>query len=466
MRIDKKNNDAERRILIGMIVDSIVLGRIAAKWQPRSFKSKWSNIVARWCLDYYERYNKAPMKHVEGLFEHWSEKTKDKTNVELVRKFLATLSNEYENLKSESNSDYVIDIAARHFNQVKIESLVEEIETDISEGQPDRAHDRLVGYSRIEMGVGAGVDVLHDVDVMRKAFDAEKTETLIKFPGALGEFFKGTLERENFISFMGKKGVGKSYWLMTMAYEAMLQRRRVAMFEVGDMGESQTMRRFLIRVSRQPRYPCDVYYPTKIYYSEKKRKVVRDFDLREYTKRLSWRKAAKACDRVLRKKVKSKESYLKLSCHFNSTLSVNGIESMLQNWEREGWIPEVIVIDYADILKMKYAGIEGRDRIDETWKQLRQLSQRRHCLLITATQSDVASYDRGTMKMDNFTDDRRKIDSVRGMIGINQTEQEKKKGITRLNWVALNDHEFQPSKCVHVAGCLAIANPAIQSCFK
>ena len=123
------------------------------------------------------------------------------------------------------------------------------------------------------------------------------------------------------------------------------------------------------------------------------------------------------------------------------------------------------MIDYCDILNMYYAQFEGRDCINETWKRLRALSQRRHCLLITATQSDADSYDRGTMTMKNFSDDRRKIDSVTGVIGINQSPSEKKRGIMRLNWVALRDDEFQQSHCVHIAGCLAIGNPAIRSCF-
>lgn len=467
MRIDKKNNNAERQILIGMIVDSIVLSRIKTKWEPGIFKSKWANIVAKWCLSYYQRYDEAPMKHIEGLFESWSAETKDKATVNLIHKFLASLSEEYEGLKHDSNSDYLIDVAARHFNQVKIERLVEAVETDITQGRSGKAHERLVSYNRIEMGVGEGIDVLQNEDAIRKAFEASESEPLIKFSGALGKFFKGSLEREGFVAFMGKKAVGKSWWLMTMAWQAMLQRRRVAFFEVGDMGESQTMRRLMVRAAKHPRYPADdIYYPTKIWRNEKKNRIEREYELKEFTKKLSWRRAKKACDKVMIKKVKSKESYLKLSCHYNSTLSVEGIESILQDWERTSdWIPDVVVIDYADILKMDYPGREGRDCINETWKRLRGLSQKRHCLLMTATQSDADSYDRDTLKMKNFTDDRRKIDNVTGMIGINQTKSEKKKGLMRLNWISLRDDEFHSSDCVHVAGCLAMANPAIRSCF-
>jgi len=464
MKVIKKNSDQERRIIIGMIVDSLVLGRIASKWQYRMFKSKWANIVAKWCLNYYKRYEKAPMKNVEGMFETWSANAKDKSTVNLVSQFMSSLSAEYEELGEESNSDYIIDIAGHYFNQIRIERLVESVESDVTGGEIESAHSRLIEYNKIEMGVGAGIDVFQDSEAMRRAF-ADKRESLIKFPGALGRFFKGSLEREGFVAFMGKKGVGKSFWLQTMAYEGMLQRRKVVMFEVGDMGESQTMRRLMIRTARHPHSPCTIKYPLSLVRSKNKRKLIRDWKEIEFEDKLDWRKAKKACQRVMQKKVKSGDSYFKLSCHFNSTLSVDGIDSILQDWEREGWGPDIIVIDYADILDMDCGGAEGRDRINETWKRLRALSQRYHCLVLTATQSDTASYNRQLMKMDNFSDDRRKIDSVTGMIGINQTSDEKKKQLMRLNWVSLRDDEFFPVQCVTVYGCLQVANPAVKSCF-
>ena len=50
-----------------------------------------------------------------------------------------------------------------------------------------------------------------------------------------------------------------------------------------------------------------------------------------------------------------------------------------------------------------------------------------------------------------------------GMVGINATEKEKDRGITRLNWVVLREKAFSSYRCVYVAGCLAIAHPAIKS---
>jgi len=464
LRIEKKNSSDERRILIGMIVDPIVLGRIFSRWQHQMFRSRWANIIAKWCLRYYKRYNKAPLAQIESLYETWAAESKDKTVIRLVEKFLDSLSAEYEDLQSESNSDYIIDVAGRYFNQVRIEMLMESVESDIDGGKVDKAHDRLVGYSKIEMGVGEGIDILQNEEAMQKAF-ADRGESLIKFSGALGEFFGDSLEREGFIAFMGKKGIGKSWWLQEVSYQAMLQRRRVVMFEVGDMGESQMMRRLGIRITRHPRYPKVIRYPVGVKWSVRRNRAVVEFDEREFGRKLSWRRAIKACKRVVEKSVKSKDTYFLLSCHINSTLHVSGIQNILQDWAREDWVPDVIVIDYADILNMEYQGIEGQDRINETWKRLRGLSQQYHCLLVTATQSDAASYDKNTMGMGNFSDDRRKIDSVTGMIGISQTPAEKKNSLMRLNWISLRDAEFHTNRCVHVAGCLAIGNPAMKSCF-
>jgi len=470
MRIEKKSSSQERRILIGMIVDSVVLGRISSKWQGQMFKSKWANLIAKWCLGYYRKYQEAPMNQIEGLYESWVESANDKETISLVSKFLNSLSEEYEDLKTESNSSYIIDVAGRYFNQVKIEQLIQLAQGNIDEGKVDRAVDHIASYSQIEMGVGKGIDILQDVEAIKEAF-ADKKEPLIEYPGDLGKFFGDSLERDGFIAFMGKKNVGKSYWLLDIAYRAMLARRKVAFFELGDMSQNQIMRRLMVRTSRHSLYPGNIEYPLKIskcsIVVNNRREEQADVktETRVFGEKLSWRRARKACQRLMKRNIKSKDSYFRLSCHPNSTLNVKSLQGIIQSWEREGWAPDVVVLDYADILNMDYSNLEGRDSINETWKRLRSLSQIFHCLVVTATQSDAASYKAGIMTMSHFSDDRRKIDSVTGMIGINATAEEKEKGAVRLNWVALRERKFSERKCVYVAGCLEIANPAIRSCF-
>jgi len=463
MKTKRYNSTEERVILTAMIVDITVLGRIAAKYKKKIFKSNYANLVAKWCVEFYRKYEEVPMNQIESLYESWSDETDDKDNIKLVGKFLRTLSEDYETLAEESNSDYILDMAGVYFNRVKLERLQQHIEGDIDRGKTTEALNRVLSFDQVEMGVGEGINILQDDEAIKEAFK-EKGESIIKYPGALGKFFEGILEREAFISFVGPDKVGKSFWLMDMAYRGMLQRKKVAYFDAGDNSQNQVMRRLMIRVSRRPFSAKTIEYPIDLE-KDGKHAVLVEHEDKYWPKRLSWRTAKKACKKLMKSKIKSQEPYFKLSCHPNSTLSVSMIQETLNNWAMNGWIADVVVIDYADILLMNAPGLEGRDLIDNTWKQLRALSQKMHCLVVTATQGDAGAYDAKIITKKNFSGDKRKNAHVTGTIGLNQNADEKDIGIMRLNWAILRDSPFSERKCVWVAGCLAIANPAVKSIF-
>jgi hypothetical protein len=84
---------------------------------------------------------------------------------------------------------------------------------------------------------------------------------------------------------------------------------------------------------------------------------------------------------------------------------------------------------------------------------------------LTASQADANSYDASVQTRKNFSEDKRKLSHVNGVVGINVRDKEKEMGVMRLNWVVLREGEFSNRKCVYVAGNLAIANPVTCSSF-
>lgn len=460
MKVEKLTGNEERRILIGMVVDPLVCGRISAKWEPELFRSKWANIVGDWCSKFYGQYREAPKGNIQGMFESWASRHKDKDTVALVERFLSGLSEEYEDLAKESNSDYIIDLAAKHFTRNKTAKLAEQIQGDLDSGEVEQATKRIASWGAVEIGEGAGVDVMMDEQAIIAAFE-EKREPLINYPGALGTFFKDAFERDSFIAFLAPEKRGKTWWLIDVAFRAMLQRKRVAVFSVGDMSQNQMMRRLMVRASRRPLKACKVNYPKDIT-MDGDRAIV-STEVKEFDQPLDPKAAWDACRAVMKGKVKSDKSYFRLSTHPNSSISAKGIESILRSWERDGWVADVVVIDYADILMMPDGGDEARNQINATWKQLRSLSQKFHCCLVTATQSDAAGGYEEILGRKNFSEDKRKFAHVTGMLGINQTDDEKRDGVYRLNWIVLREGEFSERHCCHVAGCLAIGNPCVRS---
>jgi hypothetical protein len=458
-----------RRILIGMVVNSRVLNRVASQWNGSTglFSSKYANTIAQWCIEHHRRYNKCPSGLIRSIFDGWAERQRElgnETTVDMVERLLETMQREHKQL-GEVNADYTIDLAGKYFNRVSLERLVDEVQGELSGGEVQKAEAVIAQRRRVELGVGAGIDPLRNLEAIQQAF-AERRESLIQYDGELGKFFGDALERDGFVAFMGSAKRGKSFWLLDMAWRAMEQRRRVAFFEVGDMSQNQILRRFMCRAAQRPLKAETVDKP--VWLKREPKAIPRiQYKRKTFEHGLRWREAWRACERVVRL-TRTNKPLLRLSCHPNLSISINGIEGILAGWEQEnssGWTPDIIVIDYADILAPDHGSKEVRDQINDTWRKMRALSQKLHCLVLTATQADAKSYEAHLMRRQNFSEDRRKHDHVTGMIGISVTDGEKAKGLCRLNWIDLREGEFTESKVLYVAGSFKLANPAMLSCF-
>jgi len=155
----------------------------------------------------------------------------------------------------------------------------------------------------------------------------------------------------------------------------------------------------------------------------------------------------------------------KLSSHANDTLSVKEIKALLGVWEREdGFVPDMIAIDYADLL-VPEAKTEFRHQQDNIWKGLRNLSQEKHCLVVTATQADARSYDQDLLRLSNFSEDKRKNAHVTAMYGLNQDtkDREKRLGITRINEIVIREGDFSNNNIVYVLQNLKRGRPFLGS---
>lgn len=464
MRVEKRDGVQDRRILTAMIVDRAALGAISAKWQaPGLFPSRWANLIGQWCVDHYRKYRKAPGRQIEGLFDTWSSAaSRDKETVKLVEGFLGTLSGEYAALRKASQTDYAVDAAAEHFTRVRLRQMAEEVQALVEEGQVKRAEELVTKFHRVDMGVGSLIDVLNDKEAVRRAFEY-KSEVLVKYPGAAGAFFGDSLARDNFVAFEGPEKRGKTWWLIDLAWRAMLQGRKVAFFEVGDLSESQIMMRLVTRAVRRPLDTEEFEYPTAVDPLGGEKELSLTIEAKRYDKEVSWQRGWKVFQAIATQKLKSKAPLLKLSVHPARSLSVLGMQSILQDQEREGWVPDVVVVDYADILAPVNGTAETRDQINTTWILMRALAVQLHCLVVTASQTNAASYSQDTLDMTNFSEDKRKRAHTTGTVGINQTETEMRKGVYRLNWLARRERKFDRQVCCHCAGSLALANPVMFS---
>jgi hypothetical protein len=160
-----------------------------------------------------------------------------------------------------------------------------------------------------------------------------------------------------------------------------------------------------------------------------------------------------------------KKKFFRMSTHPNGTLSVNNIKAILAIWEKDGFIPDVILIDYADLLiDDKIQGNE-REKQNQVWKDLRGLSQASHSLVITVTQADAASYSQNRLGLGNFSEDKRKYGHVTASYGLNQSPdgREKRIGIMRINKLVAREDYFDQANEVYALQNIGRGQPYIGS---
>lgn len=456
--------------MIAMITSTRVLAAIADRWEKHGlFESRWSNIVGNWCVNHYRKYNRAPSYKIENIFDRWADgrEGKDKETAKMIDKFLSSLSGQYSRQRKRLQVQYVIDLASEHFNSVRAVETCEEVQDLIEDGRIGEAVALMEGFKKVEMGVGSRISVLKDKEAIKRAFTL-KSEPLIVYPGALGKFFGTALERDGFISFEGIEKRGKSWILVDIAWQAMTQGRKVAMFQVGDLSEDQIMRRFMARAVGRPLTVTSkdkpVLQPLSLTIRGKDHAAARVIHKNlKFKQPVKWKEAWKACRKITRP---WDEDLLQLDTYPNTSISINGIASAIETWKRrDGWVPDVVIIDYADILMPIDGKIDTRHQINATWQGMRALSQRNHCLVVTATQANAAAYEAETLSMRHFSESKTKRAHVTGSIGINQSDAEKKMGVYRFNWIVGREWDYSSDVCVYTAGSLALASPLMLSSF-
>jgi hypothetical protein len=465
----KVSSQIERQILIAMITSKEFLQQSNHIMDLSLIDIPHFNRIAGWCKTYFQKYKEAPRKNIETTFHSWEESLGDKDDgkeAESIASLLQGLSDQYDD-HDPINVPYLLDQLRNYLERKSLAKLQEEVDFAMHSGHQEDAKAAILDFRPIELQTSNGIDPLRDIGAWERAF-SESAKPLFEFPGAAGIFLNNAFTRDSLIGIQAPEKRGKTFWCIEFVVRALRERCKVAFFQVGDLSENQVMLRLGMYFAQRPslEYNCGTFeIPTKINVLKKSDKTddeedgfTTDTETKIFSKPLTHQACIKSARRfMLGCGLNKDKSYLKVSVHPNSSINVKGITTVLDKWEMsEGFIPDVIVIDYADILAPEDAKENTRDQVNTTWKALRRLSQEKHCLVIVPTQADAGSYNIETQSMKNFSEDKRKFAHVTGMIGLNQTPLEKSKSVMRLNWLVLRESPFDSNKCLWVGQCLAI----------
>lgn len=507
----KISADIERKIAIGMITDSGFLRDIIPILDDSSLLSvPFVRTVANWCTDHWNAYQVAPGKAIIDVYQAQLRRGNiPAPEQELLEDFLESLSEEWV-ADAGFNSEFWLDEAERHLDKQAIQMTAEDVQALLVSGDLDEARELLEGYRQIKRPAAHAINPFDDAVIQAAFQDAQ--EPLLKFSGALGSFANHLFTRGSLVGIMAPEKRGKSWMLQELALRAVMSRRKVVFFSVGDMTRDQMVRRIGIRLTggnylqREcgeapvPVYDCKrnqkggCFMPARTWKGKLEDAEGMTLDPRDYFKRWSEGIEYEPCDHCRRSddkwypahwwkkeevtlltpgKVRRKaRAWLKrygdrmrLYEYGYWELNVKEIEAeLIRLKEQDDFLADFVIIDYADNMGPEDPRVsEERHRQNQTWGALSALRKRWHNCIITATQTDAASYNNDDIGMRNFSEDKRKLGHATAMLALNQKPWEKREGVMRLGLVLARETEFFVDRQVAILQSLKIGRPIMGS---
>lgn len=144
---------------------------------------------------------------------------------------------------------------------------------------------------------------------------------------------------------------------------------------------------------------------------------------------------------------------LRVASYAAGELTVDGIYELLDTLDRtENFVPRVIILDYADLMKQEdgRATDKDHDGMRRIWEGLRGLTSKLQVLLITPTQTNREGGNVETHTVRTIGRCAKAADNCTWMITLNQTMQERRAKVMRTSLLFAREGSFDPE---HQALC-------------
>jgi hypothetical protein len=498
----KVSTDIEKKVIIGMIVSKKYLQEIYQLADLSYFQSTYTRKIAEWCLEHYSYYEEAPFDTIQDIYSN-NKPNLSQEDSELINTLLLDVSKKYE--VEGINVPYLLDRTVEFFKSRELEITAGNIQVLLSKGDLASAEEQVANYRKVQKLASNWINPF-DPDEIYETFQ-DKDFEFFKFPGVLGEFL-GAMERGWLVGVSGAFKAGKTWFVQEFGVIALLSGLRVAFFSL-EMNEKAMKERLYRRFTAAGDYEGEQIYPVFDCLKNQNgtcllRRRVQDVQLLdesgnkpEFDKDHPYR-VCTACRNLKEKNYPDREEDIwkeneadqgrreyqaetwfeilerpefsayeteramkgfrkqfghlyRIKAYPRFSANTGEIKRDLDLLEMvEGFIPDLIIIDYVDILKPEDSAISGIEKEDRSWIALARLAAERHTLVVTPTQVKIDALKTEVIDVTHMARWVGKLAHVDIMITLNQLEKEKPMGRARVGVIAHRHKEFMPGSTVTI----------------
>jgi len=472
----------EKRIVTGLITSTQFTKEIFSFIEMDYFVNSYLHTVANWCIAFFEEHEKAPYKHIQDIYEAESHKLKE-TDSELIEDLLKLLSEQYD--PESINVQHLKQSAIDYFRRRELEIVVNNVSLLKEKGEYDEAESELERFRKVTDDLDSGVLIdLGDMDQITEIYREreEDDKKFFQLPGQLGKYL-GNWKRGDVVGYYAPAKRGKSFTLVDCFKHGILHKRKCLFWSI-EMTRTEIvpriMKTFQPMVDEEGMYPYPVFDciknqtgdcniressviildgeeliedPTHIPCSKCRNGGPREFEMTIYHQDIYRKKddiftvnetmqGSKRVPGI----AETLHKYGRLSVHPKYTLSYDKMMRDIEVFNnKEGFIPDIFIIDYLDILDVG-SKFDDYRAVDESWKLMARMAGEFNALVITATQANKEGHKAEVLDSTHQSGFYGKNQHVNMMIGLNQKPEEKELGIIHYGITEARSQHYIPGR--------------------
>ena len=380
--------------------------------------------ITRRVYKFIDTYKKAPKDHVLDLF------TDILDGKDIARKEL------YENVfdhitefKDTINIEYTLKSIKNFISEQNLKQAVLNI-TDLLSGNDDEKLDKIKSLFN-----EAARDQINLFDPGTQLTDLSRSllflnEDRDKFYTGIAELDSKDLTpaRKELYLFIGLAKAGKTQWLINLTRQSLVRGKKVLHISC-EMSETRMAERYFSNLfgitKRYEPYKITKFESTDN--GELTNIITNEYMPKHFFGQEDIKKLI--INKVIDSSYDLNNLYIK---EFpTGSLTINGIKAFLDMLEGDGFIPDLLLIDYVDIMKLPSDG-NYRIALGQLYKELRGIAVERNIAVVTVSQSNRDGMKAKKITEGNVAEDWSKIATADTIITYNQTDAEAELNLARL----------------------------------
>ena len=400
------------------------------------FDIDYSRTIVSWVMEYYKKFKNAPKQDITSLYRTHCDEIQDEALKELILNYIQELG------KTEiqiNNEDYLVDKGKDFIDYKALKIYTQELNACLETRSMDKARKIQEEYKKISTAEINEVDLmdLGDKEIIENAL-AQEEEVLFTLPGAMNDVF-GNIHRNDYGLILAPPKRGKSWLLQKIAIEAMKQRLNVIFVSMEMTREEVIQRMWKTLWGTESGLIPDGTYETCRFVEDTSEEGKYRCELIDVNVKNKGKSVA-----ALQKRLRANNGYmghLRVIAYPAFGASVVDITNRVEELAENGFIADVLIIDYQDITKPIGGGSEVRNQLDLISKHLRGFSMSFHCATMSASQTNRTGLSASQVTGESIAEDFRKLAHCTVMVSMEQTPKMKKQHLMRLRNIAMRNGE-------------------------